>query len=385
MYEERFRRFFKIKAHLDDRMDREEDTVLKCARMMKNFCEQNELRQVDSGGVARVLEHSMELTEDKQKLSLELGDISDLLREANYLAGLDESGLIGRRHVDEAIEKRIYRSNLIEERIKELVRDDIFWVETEGDKVGQVNGLSVLMTSDHEFGKPNRITAVVSVGREGVVAVERESKLSGNIHTKGVLILGSFLRRCFGHNKPISISATLTFEQGYGLVEGDSASSTELYALLSALSGVPIYQGIAVTGSVSQMGEIQPVGGVTHKVQAFFDICNHKGLDGSQGVIVPEKNVRHLMLRKEVVEAVQEGKFHVWPVSAIDQGIELLTGMAAGELQPDGTYPEGTLYRKVDDRLNEIAEIVRKYGRGPEENGGRKGGEEGGGCPSCGR
>ncbi len=223
------------------------------------------------------------------------------------------------------------------------------------------------MTGDHEFGKPNRITATVSVGREGVVAIERESKMSGNIHTKGVMILTSFLKERFAHNKPLSLTASLCFEQSYGLVEGDSASSTELFALLSSLAKVPIYQGIAVTGSVSQKGEIQSVGGVTRKVEGFFDICKHKGLNGRQGVIIPEKNVRNLMLKQEVIDSVKAGKFHIWPVSTVEEGIEILTGMEAGALQPDGTYPEGTLFRKVDERFMEIAEIVKKFAKEEEE------------------
>jgi len=309
----------------------------------------------------------MERTEDRDKLTLELGDISDLIKEANYFAGLEPSEFIRREHVEKAIEKRIFRSNLPEERIRELVEKDIFWVETDGAKVGQINGLSILWTGDHEFGKPNRITATVSVGREGVVAIEQESKMSGNLHTKGVMILTSFLKEHFAHNKPLSLSASFTFEQSYGMVEGDSASSTELYALLSALGRVPIQQGIAVTGSVSQKGEIQPVGGVTRKIEAFFDICKYKGLSGRQGVIIPAKNARNLMLKQEVIDAVKEGTFHIWSISTIEEGIEILTGMEAGMLQPNGTYPEGTLFRLVDDRLVELVEIVRKFGKETEE------------------
>jgi predicted ATP-dependent protease len=318
----------------------------------------------------------MEKTEERDKLTLELGDISDLIRESDYFAGLDQARLIEKEHVEKAIQKRIYRSNLLEERIRELTEKDVFWIETEGSKVGQINGLSILLTGDYEFGKTNRITATVSAGREGVVAIERESKMSGNIHTKGVMILTSFLKERFAHNKPLSLSATFCFEQSYGLVEGDSASSTELFSLLSALSGLPIHQGIAVTGSVSQKGEIQPVGGVTRKVEAFFDICRHKGLNGRQGVIIPEKNVRNLMLKKEVIDAAREGRFHVWPMRTVEEGIEILTGVEAGERQPDGTYPEGTVFQKVEKRLMELAEIVRKFGRegnetaqrGQEEN-----------------
>jgi len=383
IYDERFQKFFKVKAHLDDQIDREEECILEYIKMMSRFCKEKNIRHVDRTGLARMLEYSIELTEDRDKLSLELGDISDLLKEANYFAGLENAEFIRKEHVENAIEKRIYRSNLIEERVKELVEKDILWVETKGKKIGQVNGLSVLMTGDHEFGKPNRITATVSVGREGVVGIERESKLSGNIHTKGVMILSNFIKEHFAHNKPISLTASLCFEQSYGVVEGDSASSTELYALLSALSGVPIKQGIAVTGSVSQKGEIQPVGGTNQKVKAFFDICNHKGLTGDQGVIIPEKNIRNLMLKKQVIEAVKADQFHIWPISRIEEGIEILTDMEAGQFQPDGTYPEGTLFQKVDERLSEIARIVKDFGKTGEES--RKKNEDEWGCsPYCG-
>lgn len=361
IYDDRFQKFFKVKAHLDDRMERKEDSLLQFARMISRYCSEQKIRHVDHTGIARILEYSMELTEDREKLSLELGDISNLLKEANYFAGLDNSELIQKKHVEKTIKKRIYRCNLIEENVKELVKKDILWVETKGEKVGQVNGLSILTTGDHEFGKPGRITATVSVGREGVVTIDRESKLSGKIHTKGVMILTNFLRERFAQNKPISLTASLCFEQSYGMVEGDSASSTELYALLSALSGLPVKQGIAVTGSVSQKGEIQPVGGVTKKIEGFFDICNYKGLTGDQGVIIPEKNIRNLMLKQEVVDAVKDGQFHIWPVSTIEEGIEILSGIKAGNLQTDGTYEDGTLFRSVDERLQEIADIVRDF------------------------
>ena len=367
VYDDGFPKLFKVKAHMDDRVDRNDETILQSARMIGNLCREQNLRHMDRTGVSRVLEYSMERTEDRDKLTLELGDISDLVKEANYYAGLEPSEFIRRDHVEKAIGKRLFRSNLPEERIRELVEKDIFWVETEGAKMGQINGLSILWTGDHEFGKPNRITATVSVGREGVVAIERESKMSGNLHTKGVMILTSFLKERFAHNKPLSLSATFTFEQSYGMVEGDSASSTELYALLSALGRVPIQQGIAVTGSVSQKGEIQPVGGVTRKIEAFFDICKYKRLNGHQGVIIPAKNARNLMLKQEVIDAVKENKFHIWSIFTIEEGIEILTGLEAGMLQADGTYPEGTLFRKVDDRLIELVEIGRKFGKEAEE------------------
>jgi lon-related putative ATP-dependent protease len=375
LYDDRFGKLFKVKAHMKDRIERKDEMMLQYARMAGDLCRGKGLRHLDRSGVARLMEYSMEKTEDRDKLTLELGDISDLIHEADYFAALDQAQFIQRSHVEKAIEKRIFRSNLYEEQIRELAEKNILWIETQGSKVGQINGLSILMTGDYEFGKPNRITATVSVGREGVVALERESKLSGNIHTKGVMILTSFIKERFAHNKPLSLSATFCFEQSYGMVEGDSASSTELYSLLSALSGVPIFQGIAVTGSVSQKGEIQPVGGVTRKVEAFFDLCRHKGLDGRQGVIIPEKNVRNLMLKRDVVEAVKQGLFHVWPIERVEEGITILTGMEAGERHPDGTYPAGTLFRKVDERLVELAEIVKKFSKEINENAERAGEE----------
>jgi lon-related putative ATP-dependent protease len=372
IYDDRFPKMFKVKAHLDTEVDNTEDNLKQGACVMSKFCVDQGLRHVTNDGVARVLEYSMEVTGDREKLTLKLADVSDLLKEANYYAAEDKLDFINSEHVQRAIEKKRYRASLYEEKVQELVKKDIFWVETEGDKVGQVNGLSILMTGDHEFGKPNRITATVSLGKGGVVDIDREAKLSGNIHTKGVMILSSYLREKFAHNKPLSLSASLCFEQSYGMVDGDSASSTELYVLLSAISGVPIYQGIAVTGSVSQKGEVQPIGGVTRKIEGFFDICKHKGLNGKQGVMIPEKNVNNLMLRRDVVEAVEKGKFHIYPVTTVEEGIEILTGMKAGALQEDGTYPEGTLFRKVDDKLTEMAEMEKEFGKSKEDEDNKK-------------
>ncbi len=381
--DDRFQKLFKVKAHMSDQMERKDDKVIECSRMISRYCKDHKIKHLDNSGVARVLEYSIELTEDRDKLTLELGTITDLLRESNYFAGLDNSDLIQRRHVEEAIKKRIYRSNLIEERVKEYIAKDIMWVETQGDKVGQVNALSVLMTGDHEFGRPNRVTATVSVGREGTVSIDRESKMSGATHTKGLMILSSLFRERFAQKKPISFTASLCFEQSYGMIDGDSASSTEFYVLVSAIGNIPIKQGIAVTGSVSQKGEIQPIGGVNHKIKGFFDICKVKGLTGDQGVMIPEKNIRNLMLDQEVVDAVADGKFNIWPITTVEEGIQVLTGVDAGKLQEDGTYPEGTAYRMVDDRLKEISEIVRKFGKESEED--KKSGEEEGqpGCPHC--
>ncbi len=364
--DDRFQRHFKVKAHMDSQVNAESEAILEYARALARHCAENDLLHLDRSGTARALEYAMECTGDQEKLTLEFEDLADLLDEADFFARQGNSALIAESHVEEAIGKRKYRASLYEERMKEVIKKDIFWVETDGLKVGQVNGLSVLQTGDHVFGQPNRITATVSVGREGTVSIDREAKMSGATHTKGLLTLSSFIRERFAQNKPLALTATLSFEQSYGMIDGDSASSTELYVLLSAISGVPIHQGIAVTGSVSQKGEIQPIGGVNYKIKGFFDICKYKGLTGSQGVMIPKKNVRNLMLDQEVIEAVKSGSFHIWPVATIEEGIEILTGNSAGEQQPDGSYPEGTIFRKVDDRLKQIFEIVHKYGDSSE-------------------
>jgi predicted ATP-dependent protease len=302
-------------------------------------------------------------------MTLKLGAISDIIKEANYWAQQERAKHIQSAHVDKAIEKKRFRSSLVEERIQELIKKDIFWVETDGHKVGQVNGLSILQTGDHMFGKPGRITANVSIGKEGVVTIDRESNMSGNIHTKGVIILSSYLREHFAQDRPMALAASLCFEQTYGMVDGDSASSTELFALLSAVADVPIFQGVAVTGSVSQKGEIQPVVGVTRKIEGFFDICKHKGLTGKQGVVMPKKNVKDLMLKKEVVQAVGKGQFHIYPITTIEEGIEILTGIRAGKRLKSGAYAKGTLFRLVDDRLREFAEKARDFAKEkPDKN-----------------
>jgi predicted ATP-dependent protease len=263
--------------------------------------------------------------------------------------------------VEKAIEERIYRSNLVQERVNELIERGVFFIDTEGEVVGQVNGLAVINLGDFVFGRPNRITVSIGMGREGLIDIEREAKLGGRIHAKGVMILSGFLAGRYVQDKPLALSARLVFEQSYEEVEGDSASSTELYALLSALSGFPIRQGIAVTGSVNQKGQVQAIGGVNHKIEGFFKVCQAKGLTGDQGVIIPASNIVNLMLREEVVEAVSEGKFHIWPVRTIDEGIEILTGHRAGERRPDNTFEPDTVNDRVDKRLAELARQLRDF------------------------
>lgn len=367
IYDDRFKQMFKIKAHLDDQTDRNKGKIQQFINCMLRFCEESGFKGLDRTAMARLLEYSLEETGNRDKMTLRLGRMSDILKEANYWAVHDKKGHINASHVEKAIGKKIYRSNLIEERIQELVRKEIFWVETDGRRVGQINGLSILQTGDHMFGRPGRITANVSMGKEGVVTVERESRLSGKTHTKGVMILSSYLRERFAQKRPLSLTASLCFEQTYGMVDGDSASSTELFVLLSAIADVPISQAVAVTGSISQKGEIQPVGGVTRKIEGFFDICKYKGLTGTQGVIIPTKNIKDLMLKKDVVEAVRAGKFHIYPISTIEDGVEILMGMKAGKARKDGTYPKGTLFRMVDDRLSDLAEKARAFARDKQD------------------
>ncbi|MCH7744664.1 MAG: ATP-dependent protease, partial [Chloroflexi bacterium] len=270
-------------------------------------------------------------------------------------------------HVQKAIDQREYRVSMTEDRLRQLIEDGTIHIATEGRKTGQVNGLAILMVGQHRFGKPSRITARVSLGRGQIVNVERETQMSGKLHNKGFMILTGYLNGKYGQNKPLSLSASIGFEQTYSDVDGDSASSTELYVLLSAISGLPIDQGIAVTGSVDQMGEVQAIGGATFKIEGFYDVCKDKGLTGSQGVMIPKDNVRNLVLKDEVVEAVRAGRFHIYAVSTIDEGIEVLTGFPAGELQEDGTYPEGTVHYHVEKRLEELAKKSRNYGKTPDE------------------
>ncbi|MBX6422861.1 Lon protease family protein [Thermosulfurimonas sp. F29] len=362
-FDETFRELFKVKAPLEEWVDRTEERTREFLRTVALMVRKKNLLPVSADGLARLVEYSCELAGRKDKLSLKLPEIFDTLREAHFWAQSEGASNITAQHIEKALEERRRRLSLIEDRLHEAIMKDLIRIRTEGEEVGSINGLSVYELGDYRFGRPTRITANVSLGREGVINIEREAELSGKIHTKGVMILSGFLRERFVQDKPLTLSATLCFEQSYGLVEGDSASSAELFALLSALAGVPIKQGIAVTGSVSQKGEIQPVGGVNEKIEGFFRVCAERGLTGEQGVIIPAANVNDLVLKKEVVEAVAEGKFHIWPISRVEEGIEILTGLPAGEPGPDGRYPEGTVFYLVDKRLRELAERARLFGK----------------------
>jgi len=333
--------------------------------------------------MARLVEYAQELAGHQQKLTLQLKEVQDILKEANYWARTNTHEVIFGTDVDQAIDEKTYRADLPEEKLQEFIDEGMLFIETQGQVVGQINGLSVYALGDHSFGRPSRITATVSLGKEGVVAIDRESQLSGNIHNKGVLILAGYLKSRFAQNKPLTLSASLCFEQSYGMVEGDSASLAELCTLLSALAEVPLAQNIAMTGSVSQRGEAQPIGGVNWKIEGFYKVCKARGLDGAQGVIIPKANVTELMLKKEVVDAVKGGKFHIWAVGHVDEALELLTGLPAGRRLPDGTFEPDTLNDKVDQKLKQMMELARvlmKGEEGPEKTSGPAGA-----CPSCGK
>jgi len=358
--DEDFRKIFKVKADFDYEMARDSRTLGDYAAFIATRCHQEGLAHFDPSGVASVAEYGARLVDDQEKLSARFSDVADIVREGSYWARAEGKSIVSDSHVAKAVEEKYLRSNLVEERLRGLIADGTIRVDVTGDEVGQVNGLAVFDLGDIRFGRPSRITAKAFMGRDGVIDIERESKLSGKLYEKGILVLSGYLGYKYAQNRPLALSASICFEQSYEGVDGDSASSTEVYALLSSLSGLPIRQGIAVTGSVSQHGEIQAIGGVNQKIEGFYDICRVAGLTGEQGVMIPRTNVKHLMLRKDVVEAVRAGKFHIFAIDTIDQGIEILTGTSAGD-RVNGSYPEGTVNFKVEKRLQELVEGLKKF------------------------
>jgi predicted ATP-dependent protease len=361
IHDEDFWEMFKVKADFDYQMKRTDETLKEYTCFIRTCCDDENLLPFDQSGVAKVLEYASRTVGDQEKLSARFGPVKDLLIEADYWAKDARSEMITGEHVKKAVEEKIHRLDLIAERIRQMITEGTLMVDREGAIVGQVNGLVVYDLGIYSFGRPSRITAKTFFGRRGVINIERESQLSGPIHNKGVLILSGYLGWKYAQDKPLSLSASICFEQSYSGVEGDSASSTELYAILSSLSNVPIRQDIAVTGSVNQKGEIQPIGGVNQKIEGFFDVCQTQGLTGTQGVMIPPQNVRNLMLREDVVKAVQEGRFYMYQANTIDDGIEILTGIPAGERQADGSYPDGTINYLVNKRLRELAEGMKEY------------------------
>ena len=352
---------FKVRADFDTVMDRNEENTKKYATFICTLCKQFNLIHLDNTAIAKVVEYGSRLADDKKKLSTRFSGVADLIREANFYALEEKATNITLGHIEKAVEEKIYRSNLIQQKIQEFIEKGIFLIDTEGSQVGQINGLSVMELGDFAFGRPSRVTASVAVGRDGIIDIERQAQLGGPTHTKGVLILGGYLANKYAQDKPLSLTAKLVFEQSYGGVDGDSASSTELYSILSALSGLPLKQSIAVTGSVNQRGEVQAIGGVNEKLEGFFEVCKAKGLTGQQGAMIPASNVQNLMLKEEILEAAKEGKFSIYPARTIDEGIEFLTGVPAGERQPDGSYRKGTVNYLVNKRLWEMAEMAREF------------------------
>ncbi|QGY41330.1 AAA family ATPase [Pseudodesulfovibrio cashew] len=370
-YDEDVPKIFKVRADYESSMDLTEDSVLQVARFIKAEVEKHDLKPFDVSGVSAVMEEAVRWAGRQEKISTSFPAMADLLSEADYFASRSGAGTVGDEHVKEAVEAKRYRSNQVEERIQEMIDRGSLFVDTDGEVVGQVNGLAVYSMGDYAFGKPARITAVTSLGKEGIINIEREADMSGPTHNKGMLILSGFLRSRFAQDKPLSLAASIAFEQSYGGIDGDSASSTELYALLSSLSGKPLRQDVAVTGSVNQYGEVQPIGGVNQKIEGFYLCCKHAGLTGRQGVMIPKPNVKDLMLRDEVVEAVREGKFHIWAVESIDEGIEILTGAKAGVRGKTGKYPKNSINALVDDKLRSLADQLIAFGK-EDENGKKK-------------
>ncbi len=356
-----FRGLFKVQADFDDSIARSSANDKSYARVIASIAKEHGLKPVDAGGVGRIIEEGARLADDREKLSIEIGRIADIVREADYWASVAKRATITRADVARAVDEHMQRSDRMRDRSQETIDRGIVLVDTEGAKVGQINGLSVLQLGDFSFGRPTRITARVRMGQGRVMDIEREVKLGGPLHSKGVMILWGYLAGKYAQDVPLAMAASLVFEQSYGGVDGDSASSTELYALLSALSEIPIKQGLAVTGSVNQWGEVQAIGGANEKIEGFFDVCKSRGLNGSQGVLIPASNVQHLMLREDVVEACEAGKFAIYKVTTIDQGIEFLTGVKAGERGADGLFPPGTINRLAEDKLKAFAERARGF------------------------
>ncbi|MBM3294161.1 MAG: Lon protease family protein, partial [Candidatus Aminicenantes bacterium] len=359
--DDEFKKIFKIKAEFDSEMPKNDEAVKDYVRFIKKISAEDGLLPFDRTGIAALVDYGTRLAGRHRKLSTRFHHISDVIREASYWARRDGKKTVAAPHVEQSVRERFERVSLIEDKIQELIEEGTIMIDTSGGVVGQVNGLAVYSMGQFAFGKPNRITARTSVGRAGVINIEREADMSGQTHNKGVLILGGYLRGKYASDKPFALSASIAFEQSYSGVDGDSASSTEVYAILSSLSGLPLRQDLAVTGSLNQKGEIQPIGGVNEKIEGFFDVCKAKGLTGTQGVLIPSQNVQNLMLRRDVVEAAAEGRFHIYPVRTIDEGSEILTGVPAGRLKEDGAWEEGTVNFLVDKELVRLAKASKDF------------------------
>jgi len=359
--DEDFKKMFKVQADFDSVMRNSSENVACFASLMRKICEEDNLIHFNNDGIKAVLEYAVRFAGRKNKLTTRFSDVADLMREASFWAVKDGLPTVDRAHVEKAYREKMFRSNLPEEKIQELIDENVILIDTKDSVVGQINGLSVYLLGNYSFGKPTRITAQASVGGDGIINIEREAGMSGRTHDKGVLILNYFLRSRYTKDKPLSMNASLCFEQSYSGVDGDSASSTEIYALMSALSEVPIRQDLAVTGSVNQKGKIQAIGGVNEKIEGFFDVCASRGLTGTQGVVIPVQNVDDLMLREELINAVRDGKFHIYAISDIDEGIELLMGIPVGEKDKMGKWPENSINQRVDTRLQDFADTMKAF------------------------
>jgi ATP-dependent Lon protease len=360
-YEDDFKKIFKVRVEFDEEMKWNEEVLRQYGGRLRKLCDDEKLLPFDRTAVAAILEHGVRIAGRRGKITTRFFDLADLARESSYAARHNGTKVITAAHVKDALDAKIERHNLLESKIREMIEQNLLFIDTTGERVGQVNGLSVLEIGGYAFGKPVRITASAAMGKIGIINVERESNLSGRFHDKGVQIISGYIRRTFAQDKPLSLSASLCFEQSYSGVDGDSASSTEIYALLSALSGVPIRQEMAVTGSVNQQGDVQPIGGVNQKIEGFYDVCRLKGLTGTQGVLIPAENVDDLMLRDDVIEAVAKGQFHIYPVATIEQGIEILTGAPAGKRNASGKFELESVFGKADARLSEMAMTMRDF------------------------
>ncbi|MGA8367405.1 MAG: Lon protease family protein [Candidatus Acidiferrales bacterium] len=360
-YEDDFKKIFKVRVEFDEEMKWSEEVLRQYGGRLRKLSDDENLLPFDRSAVAAILEHGVRLAGRRGKITTRFFDLADLGREASYAARHDGQSLITAAHVREALDAKIERHNLLETKIREMIDQNLLFIDTTGERAGQVNGLSVMEIGGYAFGKPVRITASVAPGQAGIINIERESNLSGRFHDKGVQIIAGYLRAMFTLEKPLSLSASVCFEQSYSGVDGDSASSSEIYALLSALSGLPIRQELAVTGSVNQQGDVQPIGGVNQKIEGFYDVCRLKGLTGKQGVLIPAENVEDLMLRDQVIEAVAKGQFHVYPIATVEQGIEILTGVRAGKRSGAGKFEPGSVFARVDARLRHMAATLRKY------------------------
>lgn len=358
-----FRDFFKVEADFGMIMDRNAENEVEYAKLIGSLSKKKQLRSLNRQAVARVIEYASRMADDAGKLTAHISSIGDLLREADYWARVSNSKQIGKNHIDQAIEAQIYRSDRIKKAMLEEIDKGTILMDVKGERVGQINGLVVYDFSRYSFGKPARITTQVRIGKGDFMDIEREISMSGPIHTKGVLILKSLISNRFAKHSPLSLSASIVFEQSYGGVDGDSASSTEYYCLLSAIANLPIKQSIAVTGSINQFGEIQPIGGVNEKIEGFFDVCAHDGLTGKQGVVIPRTNVDNLMLRADIVQAVEEGRFTIYAIDTVDDGIEILTGVKAGKLDNKGNYPKGTVNYLVEESLRQYYQDYARYAK----------------------